>query len=53
MDEEYRDTVRERAYELWELAGRPEGMADYFWLEAEDQIRREPFESAGETWGNL
>jgi hypothetical protein len=36
MDEEYRDTVRERAYKLWELAGRPERMADYFWLEAED-----------------
>ena len=53
MDEDYRDTICERAYQLWELAGMPEDMADYFWLEAENQIRRERIESAGETWDSL
>ena len=29
--------VRERAYLLWEQAGRPEGRADAFWREAQHQ----------------
>jgi hypothetical protein len=27
--------TREKAYQLWEKAGRPEGRSDEFWLEAE------------------
>ena len=53
MDEDYRDAIRERAYELWELAGKPEDMEDSFWLEAEKQIHKERIESGGETWDNL
>jgi hypothetical protein len=29
--------VRERAYLLWEQAGRPDGRADYFWHQAQHQ----------------
>ncbi|HTR14973.1 MAG TPA: DUF2934 domain-containing protein [Roseiarcus sp.] len=32
------DTVRRRAYQLWEDAGRPEGRSDEFWLAAEVEI---------------
>jgi hypothetical protein len=28
------DTVRRRAYELWEQAGQPEGRSEEFWFEA-------------------
>lgn len=28
------------AYQLWEQAGRPEGQAERFWREAEEQINR-------------
>ena len=28
------DKIRERAYVLWEQAGRPEGRSLYFWFEA-------------------
>lgn len=28
------------AYHLWEQAGRPEGQAERFWLDAEEQINR-------------
>ncbi len=33
--------VRERAYEIWERAGRPEGMAEQHWLQAEKEIAAE------------
>jgi hypothetical protein len=33
--------VRERAYFLWELDGRPEGGADGYWQRARDQHIRE------------
>ncbi len=33
--------VRDRAYFLWEQAGRPEGGADDFWRQAQDQRFRE------------
>lgn len=32
------DLIRERAYFLWEEAGRPEGDGIDFWVEAEKQI---------------
>lgn len=32
--------VRERAYRLWEEAGRPEGRALDHWLEAEGELRK-------------
>jgi hypothetical protein len=33
--------VRERAYEIWERTGRPEGKADEQWLQAEAEIAAE------------
>jgi hypothetical protein len=35
MDDATRRAVEERAYLLWEQAGRPEGSALAFWLQAE------------------
>ena len=32
------EVIRERAYLLWEQAGRPEGDADDFWHKAQTQI---------------
>ncbi len=35
--------IRERAYQLWESAGRPEGRSEEFWLAAKAEFeRREP-----------
>ena len=33
--------IRDRAYHLWEAAGRPEGNADHFWHEAHRQMTTE------------
>ena len=33
------DQIRLRAYQLWQLAGRPEGGADEFWYEAERELQ--------------
>ena len=32
------EVIRERAYSLWEQAGRPEGDADDLWHKAQTQI---------------
>ncbi|MBW7972664.1 DUF2934 domain-containing protein [Bradyrhizobium sp. BR 10289] len=32
------DSIRTRAHQLWELAGRPEGRDDEFWREAEREL---------------
>lgn len=32
------DRVRQRAYQLWELAGAPEGRPDDYWHQAEAEI---------------
>ena len=34
MDEEREQQIRERAYHLWEQAGRPEGREQEFWERA-------------------
>jgi hypothetical protein len=33
--------VRERAYELWEKDGRPEGSEEFYWRLAQDQLTAE------------
>lgn len=33
--------VRERAYQIWEQAGRPEGLSHEHWLQAEAEISAE------------
>ena len=37
--------IRERAYELWELEGRPEGSADVYWHRAKELIEAETHSS--------
>jgi len=32
-----KDEIENLAYQLWEQDGRPEGMAEVHWIEAEDQ----------------
>jgi len=40
MDER-EEQIRQRAHELWELEGRPEGREMDFWLQAEREIASE------------
>ena len=37
----HEERVRERAYDIWQRAGRPEGQAMDFWLQAEAEIAAE------------
>ena len=41
-DSEYEQKIRERAYELWEKAGRPTDRTDEFWHQAREQIPYPP-----------
>jgi hypothetical protein len=41
MSDQHRNRVEQRAYELWEREGRPEGRHDHHWAEAERQIAAE------------
>ncbi|MCJ9732792.1 DUF2934 domain-containing protein [Bradyrhizobium sp. PRIMUS42] len=34
------DQIRNRAHQLWELAGRPEGREQEFWCEAERELSK-------------
>jgi Protein of unknown function (DUF2934) len=36
---DFEQTVRVRAYELWEIAGRPNERSDEFWLIAEAELK--------------
>jgi len=33
------EQIRQRAHQLWEAAGRPEGREQEFWFEAERELR--------------
>jgi hypothetical protein len=33
--------IKNRAYEIWERNGRPEGREDEFWRQAEQELRNE------------
>jgi Protein of unknown function (DUF2934) len=33
------EDIRTRAHQLWELAGKPDGKQDEFWLEAERELK--------------
>ena len=39
MDEDSEAAIRARAYQLWELAGKPDGKEHQFWIEAERELR--------------
>jgi hypothetical protein len=45
-DEELRRRITERARQLWEEAGRPEGRDMEYWLQAEEELA--PLSVAGE-----
>jgi hypothetical protein len=45
-DEELRRRIAERARQLWEEAGRPEGRDMEYWLQAEEELA--PLSVAGE-----
>jgi len=38
MSKPNEEQIRERAHQLWEVAGRPEGREQDFWLEAEREL---------------
>jgi hypothetical protein len=38
MHGDFQQRVRERAYELWERSGRPDGRADEYWWQAEREL---------------
>jgi hypothetical protein len=38
---EHEQRILERAYHLWEQAGRPEGRDEEFWRQAQDEIAAE------------
>lgn len=41
MPEPREQEIRERAHQLWERAGKPEGREDEFWHAAEQELRNE------------
>ena len=41
MPEPSKKEIRNRAYELWEKSGRPEGREEEFWKLAEQELRNE------------
>jgi len=45
MSDEQR--IREKAYEIWEAKGRPEGQESEHWAQARDEI--EPFYKEGDA----
>ena len=38
MSDENEDTVRERAFAIWEAQGHPEGLADTHWAQAQAEL---------------
>lgn len=66
MDQATEEQIRERAHQLWEAAGKPEGRHEEFWQQAErehrghgetdstinrNQLRRELYRSSnGDCW---
>lgn len=43
------DHIRQRAYELWELAGNPDGDPEAFWHQAREQLIAEQQPAAQNT----
>jgi hypothetical protein len=40
------DRVRERAYALWEMDGRPDGRSEEYWRQARSEVEAEEAESS-------
>ena len=43
------EAIRERAYHLWIADGQPDGKADIYWLNAQDEILTTSAESLAST----
>jgi Protein of unknown function (DUF2934) len=43
------EAIRERAYHLWMADGQPDGKADIYWLNAQDEILTTSVESLAST----
>ena len=46
------DAIRQRAYLMWEADGRPEGLADHYWMKASEplpDVSAKPKATAGNT----
>lgn len=41
--------ISERAHQLWEQAGRPEGQSDTYWYQAREQLETEQGSSGVDT----
>lgn len=52
MNDTLEDQIRVRAYQLWELAGMPEGMEEQCWLEAEREIKEKQIRQSVKTSDN-
>ena len=47
MTSETHKRIETRAYQLWEAAGRPDGAAEKYWLEAEAELEGEMHSGGG------
>jgi len=47
MTSEIHKRIEERAYQLWDEAGRPEGQAEQYWLAAEAALEQEAHSGGG------
>ena len=41
MTQPTEDQIKQRAYEIWERHGKPEGKEDEFWQQAVQELRNE------------
>lgn len=41
MDQDHQERIRQRAHEIWEREGRPEGRDSDHWSQAEQELRTE------------
>ena len=47
MSSETHKRIEERAYQLWDEAGRPEGQAEHYWRTAEAEVAGEAHSGGG------
>jgi hypothetical protein len=50
MNDELAMKVRQRAHEMWEGKGRPDGLAERHWLAAEREVTEETENAAISRW---
>lgn len=53
MPDPTEEQIRNRARQLWEIAGQPEGRDDEFWHEAEHELRDGPTNTPDEKSGTF